>query len=111
MLWITIDKARAVPMIRQLYARIREGILSGRLPPGARLPSSRELASRLQISRNVVLEAYDLLYAEGFLAPKQGAGTYVAGGAAFAGPVRMAAPPVEELWSEVTVFQYLRSVM
>ncbi len=97
MLWITIDKESAVPMIRQLYARIREGILSGRLQPGARLPSSRDLASRLLISRNVVLEAYDLLYAEGFLAPKQGAGTYVAGGAAFAGPVRMAAPPVEEV--------------
>jgi GntR family transcriptional regulator/MocR family aminotransferase len=81
MMLIRIDRESTVPMIRQLYGRIRETILSGRLQPGARLPSSRELAVRLQVSRNVVLEAYDLLYAEGFLAPKQGAGTYVARGA------------------------------
>ena len=97
MMWINIDRDTAVPLIRQLYSRIRESILSGRLQPGARLPSSRKLATSLQISRNVVLEAYDLLYAEGFLAPKQGAGTYVAGGAAFTGPTRMAPPPVEKV--------------
>ena len=80
---IQIDKQSVVPMIRQLYSRIRESILSGRMQPGTRLPSSRDLAQQLQISRNVVLEAFDLLYAEGFLAPKQGAGTFVAEGAAF----------------------------
>ncbi len=97
MMWINIDRESAVPMIRQLYSRIRESILSGQLQPGARLASSRELAASLQISRNVVLEAFDLLYAEGFLDPKQGAGTYVAGGAAFKGPTRMAAPPAEKV--------------
>jgi GntR family transcriptional regulator / MocR family aminotransferase len=97
MMWIDIDKKSAVPMIRQLYSRVREKILSGQLPPGARLPSSRDLASTLKISRNVVLEAYDLLYAEGFLAPRQGAGTYVACGAAFVGPKRIAPPPVEKV--------------
>ena len=34
-MWINIDKESAVPMIRQLYSRIREGILSDRLPPCA----------------------------------------------------------------------------
>ena len=96
-MWINIDRESAVPMIRQLYGRIRENILSGRLQSGFRLPSSRQLASQLGISRNVVLEAYDLLYAEGFLAAKQGAGTYVAHGASFAGPTRMASPPVEKV--------------
>ncbi|MBU1564856.1 MAG: PLP-dependent aminotransferase family protein [Proteobacteria bacterium] len=96
-MWMSVDRKSAVPMTRQLYGRIREEILSGRLHPGARLPSSRELASRLQISRNVVLEAYDLLYAEGFLAPKQGDGTYVASGAAFTGPARKAPPVVEKV--------------
>jgi GntR family transcriptional regulator/MocR family aminotransferase len=81
-------------MIRQLYSQIREAILSGRLPSGSRLPSSRDLAKELQISRNVVLEAYDLLYAEGFLDAKRGAGTYVAEGAAFA-CIRETAPPPE----------------
>jgi GntR family transcriptional regulator / MocR family aminotransferase len=94
---ISIDRDSTVPMIRQLYSRIRESILAGRLQPDARLPSSRELAVRLQVSRNVVLEAYDLLYAEGFLAPKRGAGTYVAGGATFAGPARTAPPPVAKV--------------
>jgi GntR family transcriptional regulator / MocR family aminotransferase len=97
MIWITLDKQSAVPMIRQLYTRIRQGILAGRLHPGDRLPSSREIAARLGISRNVVLEAYDLLLAEGFLTAKPGAGTYVAGGAAFAGPMPMPPPPVDQV--------------
>lgn len=83
--WFHIDKKSPAPMIRQLYGRIREAILAGRLPPGSRLPASRELARELGISRNVVLEAYDLLYAEGFLSARQGSGTFVAEGAAFSG--------------------------
>ena len=81
--WLHIDRQSPVPMIRQLYGRIREAILAGLLAPGSRLPASRELAREMRISRNVVLEAYDLLYAEGFLAARQGAGTFVAEGAAF----------------------------
>lgn len=94
--WITIDKNGAAPMIRQLYSQIREAILSGLLSSGSRLPSSRDLAKQLQISRNVVLEAYDLLYAEGFLDAKHGAGTYVAEGAAFTRTRETAAPPEVE---------------
>lgn len=97
MMWASIDRDSAVPMTRQLYARVREGILAGRLQPGARLPSSRELATRLRVSRNVVLEAYDLLYAEGFLAARQGAGTYVAEGASFACPISLPPPPVTKV--------------
>lgn len=97
MIWASIDRDTAVPMTRQLYTQIRESILAGRLQPGVRLPASRELATRLQISRNVVLEAYDLLYAEGFLAAKQGAGTYVAEGAAFACPTSHPSPPVTKV--------------
>lgn len=94
--WISIDKKSAVPMIRQLYSRVREAILSGRLVPATRLPSSRDLAKELRISRNVVLEAYDLLYAEGFLDAKRGAGTYVAEGAAFSCNRAGTAPPPAE---------------
>ena len=95
--WISIDKKSEVPMIRQLYSRVREAILSGRLPPATRLPSSRELARELRISRNVVLEAYDLLYAEGFLDAKRGAGTYVAEGAAFSCSRAISAPSAEKV--------------
>ena len=101
MFWIDIDKKSSVPMIRQLYGRIREAILAGWLTPGSRLPASRELAKTLQISRNVVLEAYDLLYAEGFLAARQGVGTFVAEGAAFPGDhtrnLRKEPPTVEKV--------------
>lgn len=96
--WISIDKKLPLPMIRQLYSRIREAILSGRLQSGSRLPSSRDLAKNLQVSRNVVLEAYDLLYAEGFLDARRGAGTYVAEGAAFTCNRASTEPPsVEEV--------------
>lgn len=98
MIWISVDKPSRVPMIRQLYNQVREAILSGRLQPETRLPSSRELASQLQISRNVVLEAFDLLHAEGFLQAKRGAGTFVAAGAIFSKSIDdVAAPEVEKV--------------
>lgn len=48
---------------------------------GERLPATRELASQLGISRNVMIEAYDQLQAEGYIEGQQGAGTFVAPGA------------------------------
>lgn len=62
----------------QLELRLREQIRSGRLGSGARLPSTRALASELGISRGVVLEAYGQLTAEGYLVASQGAPTRVA---------------------------------
>ncbi|VFQ44586.1 PLP-dependent aminotransferase family protein [Desulfoluna butyratoxydans] len=83
MLWLTLDKCSRVPMIRQVYEQIRRRILDGELPAGTRLPSSRELSERLGVSRNVILEAYDLLYAEGFTESKTGSGTYIAPGSVY----------------------------
>ena len=63
----------AVPRQRVLYLRLREAILSGRLPADARLPASRSLAVTLGIARNTVLFAYEQLVAEGCLvADRQG---------------------------------------
>ena len=63
----------AVPRQRVLYLRLREAILSGRLPADARLPASRSLAATLGIARNTVLFAYEQLVAEGCLvADRQG---------------------------------------
>ena len=64
-------------LARQLYQALRERILDGRLPAGARLPASRELAGLLDLSRNTVTRAFDQLYAEGFVEGRVGAGTYV----------------------------------
>jgi GntR family transcriptional regulator/MocR family aminotransferase len=62
----------------QLEQALRNQVRSGRLAPGARLPSSRALATELGISRGVVLEAYAQLSAEGYLTASQGAPTRVA---------------------------------
>ncbi|MDP5274898.1 MocR-like pyridoxine biosynthesis transcription factor PdxR [Chengkuizengella axinellae] len=80
MMWIPIDRTLNKPLIRQIYEQIRMQILQGRLKGGDRLPSTRVLSSNLNVSRNVVLEAYEQLYAEGFIESKQGTGTYVAEG-------------------------------
>ncbi|MGG1947960.1 PLP-dependent aminotransferase family protein [Trinickia sp. NRRL B-1857] len=56
---------------RQLHQRIRGAILEGRLPSGARLPGSRALAASLKISRNSVTAVYELLGAEGYIAPSR----------------------------------------
>ncbi|MFP3918773.1 PLP-dependent aminotransferase family protein [Lysinibacillus telephonicus] len=81
MLWITIDRSLDIPLIRQVYEQIRVLILNGDLQSGEKLPSTRELASELKVSRNVILEAYDQLLAEGFLVSQMGSGTFVADGA------------------------------
>jgi|SRR5690625_1273424 len=81
MLWIPIDRSLDIPLIRQVYQQIRKRILNGQLKANEKLPSSRELSSELNVSRNVILEAYDQLLAEGFLVAQRGSGTYVASGA------------------------------
>ena len=57
---------------------LREAIRDGRLRPGTRLPSSRALAADLGMARNTAADAYAQLIAEGWLASRQGAGTWVA---------------------------------
>ncbi|MGG2091792.1 PLP-dependent aminotransferase family protein [Bacillus sp. S13(2024)] len=80
MLWISIDRSLDIPLIRQVYHQIRERILNGELQSGEKLPSTRELSSELNVSRNVILEAYDQLFSEGFLVARQGSGTFIAEG-------------------------------
>lgn len=72
------DPSRLEPLYRQVYGNLRSAILTGRLQRGARLPSSRELATSLNVSRNTVLNAYDQLLAEGYLESVSATGTFVA---------------------------------
>jgi hypothetical protein len=60
-----------------IYRQLLDAILDGRLRSGERLPPSRDLAQRLEVSRNTVAVAYERLTAEGFLVSRVGAGTYV----------------------------------
>src|SRR5580700_9032828 len=68
------------PLFRQVYHGLRQAILSGAFRAHDRLPSTRDLADELGVSRTVVLLAYDQLVAEGFAAGRGGSGTYVSAG-------------------------------
>lgn len=72
MLGITLERNGPVSLSRQICARIRELVLRSRLAGGDVLPSSRELARSLGVSRNTVTEAYEMLWAEGYIAARQG---------------------------------------
>ena len=79
-LLITLDRsgAAAEGLTRQIYAQLRQAILSGRLRAGDRMPPSRALAGELDVARLTVATAYDWLRAEGYVAGRVGAGTFVA---------------------------------
>ena len=77
--WVALDASSGRPLHRQLYEGVRAGILSGRLPTRARLPSTRTLAAEIGVSRTTVVTAFEQLLAEGYLEGKTGSGTYVAG--------------------------------
>ena len=62
---------------RLIYDELRRAILSGRLRPGERLPSTRQVAQRLRVARNTIARAYDDLASEGYLEGRVGSGTYV----------------------------------
>jgi len=65
-------------LTRELIERLRADISSGRLAPGARLPSEQEIASQTGVSRTVVREAVAALRAEGLVVTRQGVGAFVA---------------------------------
>jgi GntR family transcriptional regulator/MocR family aminotransferase len=72
-----IDRNASKPLHRQVYDGYREAILRGDLVPGQKVPSSRELASEIRVSRFPVLHAYAQLLAEGFFESQVGSGTFV----------------------------------
>ncbi|WP_369257917.1 aminotransferase-like domain-containing protein [Geodermatophilus amargosae] len=86
---VVLDRAAGRPLAVQLADSLRTAAAGGVLRPGDRLPSTRELAAALRVSRTVTAAAYDQLVAEGWAAGRRGAGTFVVG-AAPAGPVAAA---------------------
>ncbi|WP_411678632.1 GntR family transcriptional regulator [Clostridium thailandense] len=73
-MWLDIDKNSEMPLIRQIYEQVKLMMLKGKLSAGEKLPSTRWLSENLKISRNVVLEAYAQLMAEGYVEGKRGSG-------------------------------------
>ncbi|ELS53313.1 putative transcriptional regulator, GntR family domain or Aspartate aminotransferase [Streptomyces viridochromogenes Tue57] len=75
---IDVSREHVLPLTVQIQENIKREISEGALHPGTRLPSSRQLAEDLGVSRSVVVEAYGQLVAEGYLEAAQGSGTRVA---------------------------------
>jgi GntR family transcriptional regulator/MocR family aminotransferase len=75
---VRVEPRSREPLQQQIYAGIRRAILDGVLRPGARVPSSRALASDLGVSRTTTLLATEQLLAEGYLTAARGSGTFVA---------------------------------
>jgi GntR family transcriptional regulator / MocR family aminotransferase len=87
---LTRDGAR--PMGAQIEEHLRQAIRSGALKPGVRVPSTRDLARQLGVSRGLVVNAYAQLGAEGYLVVRQGALPTVAEAAAREAPTAAEAP-------------------
>lgn len=75
---LLLDEKAGEPLYRQLETQIRSAILDGRLRPGERMPSTRQLAEDIGVARNTVKNAYNQLIIEGYLLTSVGSGTAVA---------------------------------
>ncbi|MEO5875936.1 MAG: PLP-dependent aminotransferase family protein [Streptosporangiaceae bacterium] len=87
---LVIDRTQ--PLSAQLTAQLRAAMSEGRVAAGERLPSSRALAAALGVSRTVVTEAFEQLYAEGWLEGRHGSGTFVADVTVVPAPARTDEP-------------------
>ncbi|MCI4674868.1 GntR family transcriptional regulator [Candidatus Mycolicibacterium alkanivorans] len=76
--WLRVDAVAARPLFEQLRTQIIDGVRDGRLPPGTRLPTVRELAGQLGLAVNTVARAYRELEAAGIVETRGRFGTFVA---------------------------------
>jgi GntR family transcriptional regulator/MocR family aminotransferase len=94
---VTVDRADPAALAAQIAAQLETAVAVGVLRAGDRLPSSRDLAVTLGVSRTVVTSAYARLLAQGWLEGRRGSGTFVADvtrlPAAPADPERTRIPP------------------
>lgn len=74
---IQLDRAAAAPIGDQIHASLRKAIVDGRLAPGRRLPSGRDLAAQLGVAHGTIRVAYDRLTAENLVFGAGQAGTRV----------------------------------
>jgi len=74
---IALNPEAPSPLYRQLYEGLRQNILTGKLTPGQRVPSTRTLSQSLGVSRNTVAQSYAQLLSEGYFQTMVGSGTFV----------------------------------
>lgn len=75
---IRIDRHAEIPLYRQIVDQVRDGIRTGALPAGSRLPPVRQVATQLGLTRLTVHSAYSELQAQGLVESHIGRGTFVA---------------------------------
>jgi len=73
-----LDAGSGVPIYRQLVQQVHREVMLGRLQPGERLPTVKDVVDSLSINPNTVVKAYDELEHEGLIVRRQGVGTFVA---------------------------------
>ena len=76
--WVLVDASAEKPLFDQLRIQIIDGIRQGRLAPGTRLPTVRELAGKVGLAVNTVARAYRELESAGVLETRGRYGTFVA---------------------------------
>ena len=105
-------------LAQQIYAQLKDKILHGDLAASARLPTTRELALALQVSRNTVVRAYEALISEGLVVGRVGSGCFVAEIARLAknshnsdaALTRTPAGPSTALWTRLQSFELAPTV-
>jgi GntR family transcriptional regulator/MocR family aminotransferase len=75
---VAVDRRLSRPLYQQIYDAFRTRVIRGELRAGQLVPSTRELARELHVSRLPVLDAYAQLLAEGYFETRVGAGTFIA---------------------------------
>lgn len=76
--WLRVDGRAGTPLFDQLRTQVIDGIRAGKLPPGAKLPTVRELAAQLGVAVNTVARAYRELETAGIVETRGRFGTFVA---------------------------------
>ncbi len=87
---IDLPPAGSRQRMASLHQQLRTAILEGRLAPGTRLPTTRELAQTLAVSRNTAVSVYERLMSEGYIESRQRLGCFV--GSLVPGRSKTAAP-------------------
>jgi GntR family transcriptional regulator/MocR family aminotransferase len=103
-LHLDLRHALGTTLRARLENALRDGIRTGLLAPGSRLPPSRALCAQLGVSRGVVVDAYAQLTAEGYLSARQGAGTTVATSGGWRPPAPSQAPVAPAIRHDLSPF-------
>jgi GntR family transcriptional regulator/MocR family aminotransferase len=93
---IVLHRNSEIGLARQIFLSLKDRILSGQIPQGEALPSTREMAMGLAVSRNTVNDAYSMLWSEGFTVNRRGAPTRVAAGVQLPSAQKSASPQERE---------------